>query len=139
MRLPAVEVASYDVELEDDEPRYVPRSLDADAFRTSDWHRPNCRAIREGVTPALKLPEWHLADGVNDGGAPTCPGEMMAGRSGTVVPGSGLQNCGPDLIFVCSRFTNFASRPVKPGESNWATRHDVNGSKCVDGVTMFLE
>jgi hypothetical protein len=73
MRLPAVEVASYDVELKDDEPRYVPRSLDADAFRTSDWHRPNCRAIREGVTPALKLPEWHLADGVNDGGAPTCP------------------------------------------------------------------
>ena len=37
MRLPAVEVASYDVELKDDEPRYVSRSLDADAFRTSDW------------------------------------------------------------------------------------------------------
>ena len=139
MRLPAVEVASYDVELKDDEPRYVPRSLDADAFRTSDWHRPNCRAIREGVTPALKLPEWHLADGVNDGGAPTCPRRDDGRTAGTVVPGSGLQNCGPDLIFVCSRFTNFASRRVQLGESNWATRHDVNGSKCVDGVTMFLE
>ena len=27
---------------------------DANAFLTSDWDMPNCRAIREGVTPALK-------------------------------------------------------------------------------------
>ena len=26
----------------------------ASAFRTSDWDKPNCRAIREGVMPALK-------------------------------------------------------------------------------------
>ena len=26
---------------------------DANAFRTSDCDKPNCRAIREGVTPAL--------------------------------------------------------------------------------------
>jgi hypothetical protein len=30
------------------------RSSDANAFLTSDWDIPNCRAIREGVTPALK-------------------------------------------------------------------------------------
>jgi hypothetical protein len=27
---------------------------DANAFRTFDWEIPNCRAIREGVMPALK-------------------------------------------------------------------------------------
>ena len=106
---------------------------------TSDWHRPNCRAIREGATPALTLPEWHLADRVNDGGAPSCPRRDDGRTVGNGGARGGLQNCGSDLIFVCSRFTNFASRPVKPGESNWATRHDVDGSKCVDGVTMFLE
>jgi hypothetical protein len=26
----------------------------ASTFRTSDWDKPNCRAIREGVMPALK-------------------------------------------------------------------------------------
>jgi hypothetical protein len=25
----------------------------ANAFRTSDWETPNCRAIRDGVMPAL--------------------------------------------------------------------------------------
>ena len=29
-------------------------SSDAKAFRTFDWEIPNCRAIRDGVTPALK-------------------------------------------------------------------------------------
>ena len=29
-------------------------SSDANAFRTFDWEIPNCRAIREGVMPALK-------------------------------------------------------------------------------------
>jgi hypothetical protein len=28
-------------------------SSDANAFRTFDWEIPNCRAIREGVMPAL--------------------------------------------------------------------------------------
>ena len=41
--------------------------------------------------------ESHLADGVNDGGLLPVPGEMMAGRSGTVVPGSGLKN----YLFSC--------------------------------------
>jgi hypothetical protein len=27
----------------------------ANAFRTSDWAKPNCRAICDGLTPALKL------------------------------------------------------------------------------------
>ena len=61
-------------------------------FRTSDWYRPNSRAIREGVTPALKLPEWHLADTASMMAALLpVPGEMMAGRSGTVVPGAGCK------------------------------------------------
>jgi hypothetical protein len=34
------------------EPHRLPSS-DANAFFTSDWEIPNCRAIREGVTPAL--------------------------------------------------------------------------------------
>jgi hypothetical protein len=29
-------------------------SSDANAFRTFDWEIPNCRAIRDGVMPALK-------------------------------------------------------------------------------------
>ena len=31
-----------------------PRCLARQSFRTSDWDKPNCRAIRAGVTPALK-------------------------------------------------------------------------------------
>ena len=67
-------------------------SSDADGFRTSDWYRPNSRAIREGVTPALKLPEWHLADTASMMAALLpVPGEMMAGRSGTAVLGAGCK------------------------------------------------
>jgi len=35
-------------------PFYLFDSSDANAFRTFDWDNPNCRAIRDGVMPALK-------------------------------------------------------------------------------------
>jgi hypothetical protein len=51
----------------------------ASAFRTSDWDRPNCRAICDGLTPALKAAE---ALPLHDTGS-RCDPHRLGSRPGT--------------------------------------------------------
>lgn len=45
----------------------------ANAFRTSDWEIPNCSAMRDGVTPALKAARTAFnCPRVKEGGTSTC-------------------------------------------------------------------
>jgi hypothetical protein len=74
----------------------------ASAFRTSDWDKPNCRPIRDGVIPALKAARTAL----------TCPrvNETVANAACRLSLDDDRFGIGTSLAFACTLGSNLPRR-----------------------------